>query len=434
MELAVRQDGWTMPEIAADIRSLRRPRDTRLLGGLCAAVSDRFGVDILIVRVLAVLAMAFTSAIPLVYLLGLMVVPAAAEVLGANGTFVRTSRRRRQLLAYLVFFAAADSLFDNSLPTNKVFAVALIVGGLLLMQIRNRTLNSQQSYVPTSEAGWTGGGGWTATPPQTASEFQGVGQAPPRWGLAGEVANPQLWNPQASEPPVRTEKQSVWQTQFGNLALVTLVGVLAIGLWSNTSQSSPVRRAAIQERLENGPVAIATDDELGQLDDLALGDGSFEINLAALAVQDDKELELSMGSGRLELILPAAVDVYGSVSVDDDETGTVLVRAFGKALAAPAEFSGADSATREETPPALTLDITADSGLVCVRRITDPSSVCKSGSPTSARDQPTSEVPIATSVPLSIPSPAVKPAVAPSTPASLATPAPPASFRARPSE
>jgi phage shock protein PspC (stress-responsive transcriptional regulator) len=397
----VRQDGRTMSEIAADIRSLRRPRDTRLIGGLCSAISSRFGVDVLIVRVLAVLAMAFTSAMPVVYLLGLMLVPAAAEVLSANGTFVRTRRRRRQLFAYVLLLGAADSLFDNKMPTNKVFAVALIVGGLLLMHLRSRTLNAQSTYVPAPSEG-----GWTATPGQAV---------PPRWGLAGEVANPQLWNPQPGIDPTRAPRQSVWQTQFGNLALVTLVGVLAIGLWSNTSKSSPVRRAAILERLAVGPVSVDTKEELAELADLNLGNGSFVIDMSMLTLDDDEDLSLSMGAGRLELIVPPGVDVEGSIDTDSSRSAAVVVRSFGTNATAPTELSLVDSATRQDPFPVLTLDIEAEAGFVCLRSGTDertsgPSDGCDNGSTV-----PTTATPPPPPAPLAKPSP-------PAAPSTLASP------------
>jgi phage shock protein PspC (stress-responsive transcriptional regulator) len=395
-----------MSDIATDFRSLRRPRDTRLLGGLCSAISGRLGVDVLIIRVLAVLAMAFTSAMPLVYLLGLMLVPAAPEVLGSNGTFVRTARRRRQLVAYLFFLGAADAVLDNKMPTNKVFAVALIVGGLLLMQFRNRALNSQSSSQSPSASHPTEGG-WTATP---------AGAMPPRWGLAGEVANPELWNPQPAVGPGKPARQSVWHTQFGNLALVTLVGVLAIGLWSNTSERSPVRRAAIREQLDAGPVVIQNLTEFRQLKNMKLGDGSFVIDLSSLALDDDEDLELFMGAGRLELITPDGVDVLGTVDTESS-SNSVSVRSFGTKSFAPADLSSIDSATREDPLPTLTLDISADAGLVCVRGGARGARGNEVGNTTSCDQSEISRVPTSAVV---VPTP-------PSVPSRPSVPSPPSS-------
>jgi phage shock protein PspC (stress-responsive transcriptional regulator) len=354
-----------MSEIASEIRSLRRPRDTRLLGGLCAAISERFGVDVLIVRVLAVLLAAFNGMAFLIYLLGMMFVSSGAEVLNSQGTFVRQRRRRRQVLAYVFLFAVADAVMDNSLPTGKAFAVSLIVGGLLLMHLRNRTLNSRLDGTASGSDsnGASAAGGWTATPPSL----------PPRWGLAGEVANPQLWNPQAAIPNQNQSqaktKTSLWQTQFGNLALVTLVGVLAIGLWSNTSELSPVRQAAIEEQFQDGPVVIEDNDDLTELDGVKLGDGSFTIDGRELELDDDQTVQLEMGNGKLEVILPSNINVSGSVTANQKAGGVVAMNAFGEPLPS-GEFASIDSATTrlEDVPKTLKLKIKASNGFVCIRR------------------------------------------------------------------
>ncbi len=354
-----------MSEIASEIRSLKRPRDTRLVGGLCSAISERFGVDVLIVRVLAVLLAAFNGIALLIYLLGMMFVSSGAEVLNSQGRFVRQRRRGRQLFAYVFLFAVADAVLDNSLPTGKAFAVSLIVGGLLLMQLRNRTLNSRSiGGAGDKSSGAASTGGWTANP----------SSLPPRWGLAGEVANPQLWNPQAAIPnqnPTQSKtKTSLWQTQFGNLALVTLVGVLAIGLWSNTSDLSPVRQAAIEEQFQDGPVIVEDIDDLSELDGVELGDGSFTIDARDLEMGEDQTVRLKMGNGKMELILPPNINVNGLVGAKQKAGGVVAMNAFGKASPAGPFALAANASDRSaDEPPTLNLNISAANGFVCIRTI-----------------------------------------------------------------
>lgn len=55
--------------------SLIRPRTGRVIGGVCAAVADRFGWDVTLVRVLTVVAALFAGAAIVVYIVLWIVVP-----------------------------------------------------------------------------------------------------------------------------------------------------------------------------------------------------------------------------------------------------------------------------------------------------------------------------------------------------------------------
>ena len=57
-------------------RSLQRPREGRIIAGVCAGIADRFGVSRFLVRVLFLL-FAFTGAGELAYLIGWVVMPNA---------------------------------------------------------------------------------------------------------------------------------------------------------------------------------------------------------------------------------------------------------------------------------------------------------------------------------------------------------------------
>ena len=52
-----------------------RPRSGRVLGGVCAAVANRFGWDVTLVRVLTVIASLFAGAALIVYVVLWIVVP-----------------------------------------------------------------------------------------------------------------------------------------------------------------------------------------------------------------------------------------------------------------------------------------------------------------------------------------------------------------------
>lgn len=54
---------------------LRRPRSGRVIGGVCAALADRFGWDVALVRVLAVLSLLLPGPQLIFYLIAWIVIP-----------------------------------------------------------------------------------------------------------------------------------------------------------------------------------------------------------------------------------------------------------------------------------------------------------------------------------------------------------------------
>jgi phage shock protein C len=345
-----------MSDLAGDIGiqhrgPLQRPREERLVLGVCGAIAKRFAVDVVVVRVLVVMVGAVADYMFLAYLIGALVIPKAPRLTDQWGNATERRRPRRQLFAYVLLSIAANAVLHDTLPTGRAFAVALIVGGLLLMQLRSRAVADKPVV-----AGWhapstdPAAGGWTATAP-----------LPPRWGLAGETVNPQVWNPAPASPASGEKRQSIWQTQFGNLALVLLVSVLAVGLWSNTSRSSPVRRAALKERLASGPVALRTHADVEELNSESLGDGSFVIDARALNASD-VELNLKMGNGKLEFILPNGFTTTGEIR--PAAAGVVVARYNSSALKSPYTFT---HAVGSDKAPKFVFSVTSENGFVCVR-------------------------------------------------------------------
>jgi phage shock protein PspC (stress-responsive transcriptional regulator) len=55
---------------------LRRPRSGRVIGGVCAALADRFGWDVTLVRVLAALSLLLPGPQLIFYLVAWVVIPA----------------------------------------------------------------------------------------------------------------------------------------------------------------------------------------------------------------------------------------------------------------------------------------------------------------------------------------------------------------------
>jgi hypothetical protein len=272
----------------------------------------------------------------------------------------------------------------------------LIVGGLAIM--RSRTMHLQTE----ADAG--------APPPPPAGGWTGAETTPPpRWGLAGETINPELWggspSPQVAGDGRRAK--SLWQNQFGNVALVVLVSVLAIGLWSNTSRLSPLREANVRDRFASEPFVLRTEGGIEELADTKLENGAFVIDATELQHGLYSPIEISMGSGRLELVVAPNTAVVGTVK---SRTGSLVVRHLGRTTAAPVNFI---QQTWSGTPyDTVAVDITADVGLVCIRT-SDDKTGCSEPATTSSNRR--------TAIPTTATPPA---APAPAAPAPLTAPTP----------
>lgn len=57
---------------------LRRPRTGRVIGGVCAALADRFGWDVTLVRVLTAVSLLLPGPQLIVYLIAWIVIPSEA--------------------------------------------------------------------------------------------------------------------------------------------------------------------------------------------------------------------------------------------------------------------------------------------------------------------------------------------------------------------
>jgi phage shock protein PspC (stress-responsive transcriptional regulator) len=55
---------------------LRRPRSGRVIGGVCAALAHRFGWDVTIVRILAVVSILLPGPQVIAYIVGWILIPA----------------------------------------------------------------------------------------------------------------------------------------------------------------------------------------------------------------------------------------------------------------------------------------------------------------------------------------------------------------------
>jgi phage shock protein PspC (stress-responsive transcriptional regulator) len=369
-----------MNDIAADLKALRRPRDGRVAFGLCRAIALQFGVEVLVVRAIFTVSAALLDYTALGYVLGLWLVPALPKIPG-----IRTKRDKRQLIAFVLLFAATNQLLSASFGGNRTSAVMLIVVGLAVIHLRGRQLDkalfaARQQDVPSQSTAEQFAGGWTNT--ETA--------VPPRWGLAGEVLNPQLWadangRPQSAGAPSASESRPRWRAQFGNVALVTLIGVLAIGLFTQNSRYSPVNQAVERERVGSEPVTLRTNEGIDRLADMEFGDGSFVVDASELDQVIYEPIQIEMGSGRLELILPKGAVAVGSVSQSGD--GLLVVRNGGKSsepgpvtFKAPQSWASAAYRAKSVAPREVKIAITTATASVCIRTSDHPEHCTSSSS------------------------------------------------------
>lgn len=58
---------------------LRRPRTGRIIGGVCAALADRFGWNVTVVRLLAVLSVLIPGPQVIVYIIAWIIIPSEPE-------------------------------------------------------------------------------------------------------------------------------------------------------------------------------------------------------------------------------------------------------------------------------------------------------------------------------------------------------------------
>ena len=65
---------------------LRRPRSGRVIGGVCAALAQRFGWDVTLVRVLAVASILLPGPQVIIYLIAWLVIPNESSTVGVAST------------------------------------------------------------------------------------------------------------------------------------------------------------------------------------------------------------------------------------------------------------------------------------------------------------------------------------------------------------
>jgi phage shock protein C len=128
-----------VPPPSAEQKLLRRSRDDRIIAGVCGGLARYFGVDPVLVRVIAVLLAVFGGSGVVLYLIAWVAIPEAAEG-DAPAAAVGTSPEVvRLVLGAILVGVGALILFDRVLPGFRDFLGPLLligVGGLVLVGAR----------------------------------------------------------------------------------------------------------------------------------------------------------------------------------------------------------------------------------------------------------------------------------------------------------
>jgi phage shock protein PspC (stress-responsive transcriptional regulator) len=116
---------------------LRRPRDGRMIAGVCAGVARYFGLDVALVRIIAVLLAVFGGSGILLYVIGWIAIPEGDSEPGTSRP-VSGDSVRIGVGAVLLALGAA-MLVGRAMPGFSVYLGPLLlvaVGGLLLVGTR----------------------------------------------------------------------------------------------------------------------------------------------------------------------------------------------------------------------------------------------------------------------------------------------------------
>ncbi|WP_127783928.1 PspC domain-containing protein [Rhodococcus sp. X156] len=234
--------GTQAPQLSSLLQEMWRTRPHRLraegkIGGVCAGIGYRYGVDPVLVRVAFVVSALFGSAgIPL-YLALWLLLPAAGDEVSAAEAMAgkgRSSMSRHHAIVLVVacvftWSGVVGAPFWQDVGGSGVLGLALMLGALYLMHRR-------QPVPPPPPAPKV-----DLTKPGAAA---GSGQqAPPSWDPLG--AAPFAWDLPEPAPPAPPRRRSRHTPVTLGLALILVGAAIAVRLAADTEWLTPARIGAI---------------------------------------------------------------------------------------------------------------------------------------------------------------------------------------------
>jgi phage shock protein PspC (stress-responsive transcriptional regulator) len=326
----------------------RRRAGDRKIAGVAAAISRRYAIDPVLVRVAFVVATVFGGSGVLLYLLGWLLLPAEADTAsGAEGVIGHgRSAMSAALTVVLVLFLilAAGAVLGGR--ASGVLGLVVAVGALLLLH-RSRAALGEIPGAPPKSAQVTGEPAADRPPGATTSAMvplAGGGQrpAPPAWDPLG--AAPFAWDlPEPSTQPADAAQPRAPASKITpiTLGLALLTGGIAVAFLPmlSAAQTAALLLGVVGLGLVVGaflqggrgliPVAIPLALLTWVLHaaptaDFKVGGSSWD---PATAAQVQPRYAVTLGNGRLDLTglrLADGQTVKTSVAVGVGETHVIL--------------------------------------------------------------------------------------------------------------
>lgn len=321
----------------------RRRAGERKIAGVAAAISRRYAIDPVLVRVAFVVATVFGGSGILLYLLGWLLLPAEGDDASAAEGVIGRGRSSMSaaltvVLVLLLIVAAGAVLTGRA---SGVLGLLVAVGALLLLH-RSRAALGEIPGAPPRSAQATGEPAGPTTPATDPAAGGGERTAPPAWDPLG--AAPFAWDlPEPSAPPVDAAQPEGPRSKITpiTLGLALLTGGIAVAFWPMLSAAQIAALLlgvvglglVVGSFLQGGRGLIPFAIPLALLtwvlhalpsSDLKVG-GSYWDPVTAAQVQP--HYGVTLGNGRLDLTglrLADGQTVRTSVAVGAGETHVIL--------------------------------------------------------------------------------------------------------------
>ncbi|MGW1676911.1 PspC domain-containing protein [Saccharopolyspora sp. NPDC002376] len=380
-----------------------RPRIGGKVGGVCAAIGRRYGIDPILVRVAFVLAAVYGGAGVVLYLLGWLLFPKEAEPVPGDPK-PRSEPTSSTLAVILVLLLIPSVFWLTSTPSIIGLAV-----GLAALYLVHRTYGDRNA-APTTAPASAPSSNPAATPvnentwvyPSSETTTPAEAQSPPKWDPLG--AAPFAWDlPEPSEPeqpePQRPRRRWItWTTLVlaafaGGLtsslgaplaiALAIALGVLGLGmivgsflrsgrgliaaalpLAAMAMLASALPSSTFTGKVGDFTIVPTTTTELDPSYELSAG--TVTLDLRDLKVADDEDVYTwaNVGVGDVTVLLPPNIDVTARCKTGLGDVQCLNAASSGGAADQTATDYGADGPGRGR----VSLDLQVGVGSVEVSR------------------------------------------------------------------
>jgi phage shock protein PspC (stress-responsive transcriptional regulator) len=315
-----------------------RRADERKVAGVAAALSRRYAIDPVLVRVAFVMTTLWGGAGVLVYLLGWLLLP--IEESGGERRFGRgrgSMSAALTIVLVLLLLLSATVVFGGG--TTGLLGLLVALGGLVLLHRSRAALGEIPGLPPAAQRTPEAAQGATDTP-APATNLTADGSTPPAWDPLGVA--PFAWDlPEPSAPPATSPRGARSKITPVTLGLALLTSGIALAFWPTLSAAkiaalplAVIGIGLVVGSLRQGgrgliPVALA----LALLTWVLQAAPSAEFTIGGshwdpvTAAQVQPRYAVTLGNGRLDLSglqLTDGQTVTTSVAVGVGETRVIL--------------------------------------------------------------------------------------------------------------